>query len=290
VLLVLTLAAALSLVACARAAAPMLEGNAAVKTDEADWGSRGLQVGAEQSASTVVELLPTGERLIVRNAQLSIVVNETVESMDAIRALVVQMNGWEVSSNVWQYDNHKQGNMTVRVPADSLDSFLAQVHALAQEVSQQSMSGEDVTEEYVDLGAQLSNLQATRDRVRNFLDRAANVKEALEVNTELSRLEGDIERITGRIQYLEQSALYSSVSITIIPDELNRPLTIGRWQPQGTARDAIRALLTALQWLVDVLITLVLFVLPLGVIIVGPIWLLIRFLRRRRARRRAAAG
>jgi len=190
-----------------------------------------------------------------------------------------------VNSNVWEYSGVKRGEVTVRVPADELDPFLDEIHTLANEVTNESISGQDVTEEYVDLEAQLTNLEATAGRVRGFLDEARDVEEALAVNVELSRLEGEIERITGRMQYLERSARFSSVSIDITPDALAQPVTIGRWQPQGTALSAIQALVKALQWLVDALIVIVLLVLPLLLIIVGPVYLFIRFLRRRRRKR-----
>lgn len=228
------------------------------------------------------------ERLIIRNADLAIVVDDTEEIIDAVEALVNGLEGWVVNSNVWEYNSVKRGSISVRIPAESLDAFLDDVHALANEVTNESVSGLDVTEDYVDVQAQLANLQATADRVRAFLDRADDVEEALAVNVELSRLEGEIERLTGRKQYLERSARYSSVTIEITPDELAQPMTIGRWQPEGTARDAIEALLSALRWLVDLLIFLVILVLPLLFIIIAPIYLLVRFLRRRRARRRAA--
>ncbi len=231
----------------------------------------------------------TQERLIIRNADLSIVVDETKSAIDAIEAVVDRSGGWVVNSNVWEYSGVKRGNISVRVPAEQLDAFLQEIHSLATEVTSESISGQDVTEEYVDLQAQLSNLQTTADRVRSFMDEAETVEEALAVNSELSRLEGEIERITGRIQYLEGSARFSAVSIDITPDELNQPIVIGRWEPQGTARDAIEALISTLQWLVDALIVIVLYVLPVLLVVGGPIYLLIRFLRRRRARRRASA-
>jgi hypothetical protein len=225
------------------------------------------------------------ERLIIRNADLAVVVDDTVETLEAIEGLVAEAGGWVVNSSVWETSGVKRGSVTVRVPADELDPFLDEIHALANEVTNESISGQDVTEEYVDLQAQLSNLEATADRVRGFLDEARDVEEALAVNVELSRLEGEIERITGRMQYLERSARFSSVSIEITPDELAQPVTIGRWQPQGTARGAIQALIKALQWLVDALIVMVLFVLPLLLVIGGPVYLFIRFLRKRRKKR-----
>jgi hypothetical protein len=229
------------------------------------------------------------ERLIIRNADLAIVVDDTEETLGAIEALVAAAGGWVVNSSVWEYSDVKRGNITVRVPADELDAFLDEIHALANEVTNESISGQDVTEEYVDLEAQLTNLEATADRVRGFLDEARDVEDALAVNVELSRLEGEIERITGRMQYLERSARFSSVSIDITPDALAQPVTIGRWQPQGTALSAIQALVKALQWLVDALIVIVLLVLPLLLVTVGPVYLIIRFLWKRRKKRPAEA-
>ncbi len=257
-----------------------------VMADYDDAGSGYAQNSYDESVDPAP--FQVQERLIIRDAELAIVVDDTQESIDAIETLTEQVGGWVVNSNIWQYNTLNRGSVTVRVPAEELDAFLEAVHDLANEVTSQSVSGQDVTEEYVDLGAQLKNLQATADRVRNFLDEAKNVEEALAVNVELSRLEGDIERISGRMQYLERSARYSSVSIDITPDELAQPMTIGRWEPAGTAKDAIEALITAMQWLIDALITIILFVLPMLLVIVGPIYLLIRFLRRR-AKRRAAA-
>lgn len=240
----------------------------------------------EDWQATVDEFQPQ-ERLIIRNADLSIIVDDAEESLAAIEGLVDAAGGWVVNSNIWQYDEVKRGNVTVRVPADQLDAFLDEIGTLANEVTNQSISGQDVTEEFVDLQAQLANLQATADRVRAFLEDARNVEEALAVNVELSRLEGEIERISGRMKYLEGSARHSSVSIEITPDALNQPVTIGRWQPEGTAKTAIEALISALQWLIDALIVIVLFVLPLLLVIVGPVYLFIRFLLKRRAKRKS---
>lgn len=229
------------------------------------------------------------ERLIIRNADLSVVVDDTVESMAAIELLVKGVEGWTVSSNIWEYEGVKRGNISVRVPSDQLDSFLGDVRALVNEITNESISGQDVTEEFVDLQAQLTNLEATADRVRSFLDEARTVEEALDVNRELGQLEGEIERITGRMKYLESSARQSLVSIDVIPDELARPVTVGGWRPEGTARDAIQLLINTLQWLADVLIFLTLFLLPVALVLGAPVFVLIR-LRRRRRKKEAQAG
>lgn len=230
-------------------------------------------------------------RIIIRTADMGIVVADTEAAMSTISQMVDENGGWVVSSNVFQYsDDAKTGNMGVRIPSDGFDSFLEAVSRLSVEVTRISTSGQDVTEEYVDLSARLANLEATADRVRSFLDEAKTVEEALEVNRELSRLEGEIEAMKGRLQYLEQSAAFSMISIDLTPDILSQPLEVGGWQPQGVARSALETLIATFQTLVEVAIWLVIYVLPLALIVAVPVWLIIRFFRRRRADRRVEAG
>ena len=254
---------------------------------EAYWSS---EIGADgaRTGETLVADIEIQEQLIIRNADLAIVVGDAEAAIDAIDRLAVRADGWVVSSNVWESEGIKRGSITVRVTAGQLDTFLEEVHRLANRVTQQSISGENVTEEYVDLGARLRNLEATAARVRSFLDDAKDVEDALAVNAELSRLEQEIERIRGRMQYLEQSARFSQVSIRVTPDALAGPLTIGRWQPEGTARTAIEALVKTLQWLADVLIFVVLYLVPMALVIGLPLYFVIRFLVRRQKRQTKA--
>ena len=226
-------------------------------------------------------------RLIIRTADMSIVVKDTEEAMATITQMVEENGGWVVSSSVFQYsENAKTGNMTVRIPAEGFQSALDAIRGMSVEVTRLSTSGQDVTEEFVDLSARLENLEATAERVRAFLDEAETVEEALAVNQELSRLEGEIEAMKGRLQYLEQSAAFSTISIDLTPDELSQPIEVGGWQPQGVIRNAIEALISALQALVNVLIWLVIFLLPILLIITIPLWLIVWVIRRRRVRRK----
>lgn len=230
------------------------------------------------------------ERLIIRTGNLSIVVTDTEETIAQIISMVESNGGWVVNSSLYQYsETAKTGDITVRVPSDGYNSALEAIKGLALEVTNESSSGQDVTDEYVDLSSRLANLEATAARVRNFLDESKNVEEALAVNQELSRLEGEIEVIKGRMQYLSQSASFSTISVHLTPDEASRPIEVAGWRPSGVAKDAIEALITALQGIANFLIWFVIFILPVLLIIGAPIWLVIRFFVRRRRRRKGAA-
>lgn len=231
------------------------------------------------------------ERLIIRTGDLRIVVEDTEASLAAIGDLANQLEGWVVSTNVYQVGEAKEGSITIRVPSTQFDAAMAQIKAMALEVDGETTLGQDVTEEYVDLSARLQNLEVTAERVRNFLDSAQDVEEALAVNAELSRLEGEIEAMKGRLQYLSQSAAFSSITVGVTPDILFQPIEIAGWRPEGVARDALEALVNALEGLASFLIWVAIFILPLVLIIGLPVWFIgRRLLRRRRQRRQTAAA
>ncbi len=90
------------------------------------------------------------------------------------------------------------------------------------------------------------------------------------------------------MQYLSQSASFSTISVHLTPDEASQPIEIAGWHPQGIAKDAVEALVDALQGIASFLIWFVIYALPLLLIIGVPIWLFVRFVWRRRKRRKMA--
>ena len=261
-------------------AEPMEMEEGAMSFDAVDSDGSSANIGVAQ------QTLPQ-ERLIIRTADLHLVVADTDDALRLIGNMANENGGWIVSSDVYQYDeNAKTGNITIRIPSEGFDSALEALQAMAVEVRNVNTSGQDVTEEYVDLSSRLANLEATADRVRGFLDETENVEEALAVNQELSRLESEIEVIKGRMQYLSQSASFSTISVQLTPDVLSQPIEVGGWQAEGVVRDALEALVEALQALASFAIWFVIFILPIGLLILLPLWLVVRFVRNRRRRNR----
>lgn len=289
----------LLMVGCGTSAAEMSavsENAVAPAADAFDSGGFAFEEAAVEApaAEPGSTQLPSSQpRLIIRTADMSIIVTDTDEAMDRLAKMATDNGGWVVNSSVYQYsDTAKTGNITLRVPAEGFDSALEAISTMSVEVTNLSTSGQDVTEEFVDLSARLENLEATAVRVRSFLEDADTVEEALAVNQELSRLEGEIESFKGRIQYLSQSAAFSTISINITPDELSQPIEVGGRRPSGIIRDALEALVDALQGLATFAIWLVIYFLPIALIIGIPLWLVVRFVRRRGwfRRNRAAAS
>ncbi len=214
------------------------------------------------------ETLPDDtERLVIRNAEVSAVVQDPATAMKRIAQMASEMGGYVVSSSLSALrlesgQEVPQARITVRVPAERFDEALDQVHTLAIRISHEEITGQDVTEEYVDLQARVHNLRAAEQQLQEIMDQATRTEDVLQVYRELTNIRGEIERLEGRIRYLEQSAALSAISVDLVPDEAARPLRIGGWEPQGVAKKAVERLVRTFQGLASLVIWLVIYVLP----------------------------
>lgn len=238
------------------------------------------------------------DRMVVRNADLSIVVKDPETSMDEISKLAEEMGGFVVSSNLYQtYTNTglpvPEASIIIRVPAEKLNETLEKIKADAVEVQSENQSGQDVTSEYVDLESQLKNLEAAEQQLMEIMSKAEKTEDVLNVFNQLTSIRGQIESIKGQMKYYEESAALSAISVRLIAEETIEPVEIGGWKPQGTARDAIQNLIYFWQDFVDFLIVFTLNFLPklltIALVFGLPIWLIVRAVRNARKRKAAQA-
>jgi len=170
-------------------------------------------------------VLPPTERMIVRNGSLSVVVEDVSDAIQQIARLADTYHGWVVSSNAWQNGDRMMGTITIRVAADDYDAAVGAIRTLAADVKSESSSGYDVTEEYVDLGAQLETLQASADQLTALMQKAGTVEEILKVQQQLTQTNTQIEQIKGRMQYLEESSATSSIAVDLEQSALSVEFT-----------------------------------------------------------------
>jgi hypothetical protein len=234
----------------------------------------------------------TIDRIVIKNASLDIIVEKPPEVMDAIGKMAEDMGGFIVSANLYQTrlasgEEVPRASITIRVPADRLDEAMGRIEGQSDRpVENKTINSQDVTQEYTDLQSRLKNLEATETQLVKIMEEANKTEDVLRVYNEITRVREEIEVTKGRIQYFDQSARLSSISVNILPREAVQPLSVGGWQPVGVARDAVQALINGLQWLVNVVIWLGLFIIPILLVIILPLYLIVRALLRWRARRK----
>ena len=231
------------------------------------------------SASNVAPLADV-ERKIIKNADLSVVVQDPIQSLDDISKLAEQMGGYVVSSNVYQssYGANNipvpQGNISIRIPAEKLTNTLEQIKSSAIEVKSENVSGQDVTDQYVDLQSRLTAKQAAEKKLLQFLEQADNTEDTLAVYNQLQQVQSDIEVLKGQIKYIDQSAAFSSLSVTLIAEAGNQPIEIGGWKLQGTANESVQDLINFTQGFTRFLIRFILYTLPALILIAIPLYLI----------------
>lgn len=153
------------------------------------------------------------DRKIVSTASLTMEVKNVQTAFDEITKIVQASGGYISSSSTYDSGGRKTGDMTTRVPQKNFYSTIEQIETLGTVKSRQ-ISGQDVTEEFIDLGARLDNLKKQETRLQEILKNATTVKDVLEVEHELERVRGEIERLTGRLNYLNQSIEMSTITVS----------------------------------------------------------------------------
>jgi hypothetical protein len=234
----------------------------------------------------------SAERIVIKNANLSIVVTDPVVSMEAISKLASGMGGFVVTSNLYKTTTSSGievpvANITIRVPVAQLDSALNQIKAMVGDkdvdILSEDVSGQDVTSEVTDLESRLRNLQAAETQLLEIMDKATKTEDVISVFRELTSVRGEIEVIQGQIKYYRESASLSAINVNLQAKASVEPITIAGWQPGVEVQRALQALVNGGKYLVNVLIWLVLFALPFLAIIFLPIFFIVKAIRKRKA-------
>lgn len=224
-------------------------------------------------------------RVILRTAALSLTVEDASASLAAVAALAEEMGGWVVSSNTSMITTPAgqevaRGTITVRVPAERLDEALTRIKSGGGKVDSETVTGEDVTAQYIDLSSRLTNLEAAEEQLRAILEEARRTEDVLAVYNQLVSVRGEIEVLRGQLRYYDQAAAFSLITVNLTPKAVNEPVQIAGWSPLRTAENALATLINLLQGIADLIISAAIIVGPLLLLAGLPVW----WLRRRRRR------
>jgi hypothetical protein len=251
-----------------------------------------IQTGTE--SLTVAQ----SDRMIIKNAEVRLLVAETDNAIDRSMQVVGDLGGYIISSRVWFQEangsSYKYATISIGVPVTQFETAMRRLRTLAVRVLDENASGQDVTSEYVDLQSQLGNLEATRDRIRTFLDDAKTIEESLRINQELTNLEGQIEQVKGRMSFLANRSAYSTITVQLEPEipaleptptptMLPTPTPVA-WNPGETVEHASGAITNIYQGLIELAIWFFIVLVPLLAPPALLIWGLYRLITRRARR------
>lgn len=260
------------------------------KADRAAPPAAGATAPAAASATAADPAPPDSPRRIIRTAELSVETDAPEAAVSKLTALADARGGFVISSETSRYKD-SDGAETVtttivfRVPVAAFDDALATVRGLGSRVSSEKVTGQDVTEEYVDLEARIRAQRAVEEQYMSILKEAKTIPDILAVQQKLGEVRTEIERAEGRRRFLESQTSLSTITVHVA-----RHIEAVDASGPGFGRSVTLAGHDAVAVgiaIVNGAIRTAGVLLPVGVLIGLPAWFLVRALRRRRARMRA---
>jgi hypothetical protein len=272
---------------------PACGGDEVAQSGGAEASSQMLEAGRAMPSSGGGELAQSGtgvpddplaqgdfDRKIVKTAELGVRAQKVRDAAADAQRIAADFGGSVLSSRV-EGDGSVSADLVLLVPAPEFEAALDELRGLGKEITTDTVRGEDVTEEFVDLESRERNLLAAEASLLELYERAESVNSALAIERELTNVRGQIEQLQGRIQYLEDRTASSRISLSIEAVASPAPQPPA-WSPARVVARSWDASLAVLQALATVAISALVFgwwLTPL--LVAGLVW------RRRRSPRDA---
>ena len=179
--------------------------------DGKESGVRGV---APELGDTVSSNQGDGTSDIVRYGNLSLEVNDVDDALALITTIIESAGGYISSSSRSGEGEYLYLSVTLRVPAAEFSAVMASLRSEG-EVLYEDIYSYEVTMQVLDLEARLENLRASEDAFLKLLDRAQTVADVVAVQSELSRIQGDIESFEAQLSGVKDQIDMASVIVSL---------------------------------------------------------------------------
>ncbi|MGE6489638.1 DUF4349 domain-containing protein [Paenisporosarcina sp. NPDC076898] len=202
-----------------KAMAPESEASNEVSTESEQLAN---ETGSDESQKAAPAV--SVKRMIIHKAILSVNVKELDKAQSNIQKKVEQYGGYIVESNVYQEDDQtSRGTMIVRVPEENFEKFLLEAEGEAAKVLERNVTGQDVTEQYVDLESRVRSKRAVEERLLDFMSKAQKTEDLLKISKDLAQVQEEIEVMVGKMKYLENQTSFSTIEISMYENRVVVP-------------------------------------------------------------------
>lgn len=174
-------------------------------------GAGAAKATSPSSAVAAQAALPATARKVIRNAELSIEVRSPAAVEEKVSRLIEGLGGYVASAD----QNAARVNLTLRVPVQGMDQALREIKQLGDGAQVEKLGSEDVTDEYIDLDAHITNQRRLETQMATFLAQSTNVETAMKVHKELTAVRTEIDRLEGRKRFLGNEAAMSKIALSL---------------------------------------------------------------------------
>lgn len=179
---------------------------------------------------------------LIREANLSIQTTEFEKAVADLEALVIEMGGYFQNASLrgGSYRNanaNRTGDYTIRIPAEQYDSFMGQTGNLGY-VTSRNETTENIGEQYYDTEARLKTQKTKQERLLSLLEKAENMEDIISLETALSDVEYEIERLSSTLNRYDSLVGFSTIYLTLnevhkVSEETGVTNTLGQRMSKG---------------------------------------------------------
>jgi hypothetical protein len=243
------------------------------------------QAGQSQSIAEAMD------RKIIRDAEFTLESSAPQDAQRKISSIAETIGGFVVTSESKQRESGEPGKqylevkLVVRVPAAQFGAALDQIRSAGDRVIQEKITGQDVTEEFIDLEARIKTQKALELQFLEIMKQAHKVEDALEVQSQIADVRTEIEKLEGRKRFLENRATLSTITVNLLS-----PTAIAV-NTSGFGRSVRAALADGVDVAIAIVLFLIRFVIvmvPVVLLLILPLWLIARYFWRRARRNQQA--
>ena len=227
------------------------------------------------------------DRKIIRNADITMEVDSTTDAQHRVTSIAEANGGFVVTSEAKQREHTDPSKRTldiklvVRIPSERFGPALDEIKQLAGNLPGENISGQDVTEDFIDLEARIKTQKALESQFLAIMKQAGSVTDALEVQRQIAEVRTDIEKLEGRKRFLENRSSLSTITVNIQKPKVIAvsPTGFGR-----TIRDAVSDSLDLASGMFIFFLRTVIVMIPVVVFVILPAGLVLRYAIRRAKR------
>lgn len=221
------------------------------------------------------------DRMVIYNANLSLQVKDYHQVETTIQNKATELGGYVVESSIFNSGTeYINGTIIVKIPQAHFQSYLKEVEKHSIKVKEKSVTGNDVTEEFVDLESRLKAKEAVEKRLLTLMDQADKTEDLLKISNDLATVQEEKEQILGRMKYLQNNVDYSTVTIQLEEelvkvDSIKDKDSLNTWQKaKSQFVSTINGLISFLSGVAVFIIGLSPIIIPIVIVII--IWIFYR--------------
>ena len=155
------------------------------------------------------------ETKIIKTASLTLEVKDIPGAVETLKSIAAQKGGYLSSTNVQKgYNDRLTGSVVIRIPQTEFENALIGVKAIGT-VKSISTQGQDVTEEYVDLQAQITSYQNQLAQYNAIMKQSTKIEDIIKVQEQIDLVQTELNRLEGRLKYLNSRIDLSTITVSL---------------------------------------------------------------------------